>query len=53
MAQFTVISGVERRRRWSDDQKRALVEAAIAPGASVAAIARDADVASSSMRIPG
>ena len=49
MAQFTVISGVERRRRWSDDQKRALVEAAIAPGASVAAIARDADVASSSI----
>ena len=45
MAQFTVISGVERRRRWSADQKRALVEAAIA---SVAAIARDADVASSS-----
>jgi len=49
MAQMTVISGVERRRQWSDDQKRALVEAAIAPGASVVAIARDADVASSSI----
>lgn len=49
MAQITVISGVERRRRWSDDQKLALVEAAITPGASVAAIARDADVASSSI----
>ena len=49
MAQMTVISGVERRRQWSDDQKRAFVEAAIAPGASVAAIARDADVASSSI----
>lgn len=49
MAQITVISGVERRRQWSDDQKRAFVEAAIAPGASVAAIARDADVASSSI----
>ena len=49
MAQITVISGVERRRQWSDDQKRALVEAAIAPGASVVAIARDADVASSSI----
>ncbi len=49
MAQMTVISGVERRRQWSDDQKRALVKAAIAPGASVAAIARDADVASSSI----
>jgi transposase len=49
MAQITVISGVERRRQWSDDQKRAFVEAAIAPGASVAAIAREADVASSSI----
>jgi transposase len=49
MAQITVISGIERRRQWSDDQKRALVEAAIAPGASVVAIARDADVASSSI----
>jgi len=49
MAQMTVISGVERRRQWSDDQKRVFVEAAIAPGASVAAIARDADVASSSI----
>jgi transposase len=49
MAQITVISGVERRRRWSDDQKLALVEAAIVPGASVAAIARDADVTPSSI----
>ena len=49
MAQITVISGVERRRRWSDEQKLAFVEAAIAPGASVAVIARDADVASSSI----
>lgn len=49
MAQITVISGVERRRRWSDGQKLALVEAAIAPGASVAAIARDADVTPSSI----
>lgn len=49
MAQITVISGVERRRRWSDEQKLTLVEATIAPGASVAAIARDADVAASSI----
>ncbi len=49
MAQITVISGVERRRRWSDDQKLALVEAAIVPGASVAAIARGADVTPSSI----
>ena len=44
MAQITVISGVERRRRWSDDQKLALVQAATAPGASVVATARSADV---------
>lgn len=49
MAQITVISGIERRRQWSDAQKWALVEAAIVPGASVAAIARDADVASSTI----
>lgn len=49
MTQITVYSGVERRRRWSDDQKLALVEASIAPGASVAAIARDADVTPSSI----
>lgn len=49
MTQITVFAGVERRCRWSDEQKLALVEAAIAPGASVAAIARDADVASSSI----
>jgi transposase len=49
MAQITVISGVERRRQWNDDQKLALIEAAMAPGASVAAVARDADVATSSI----
>ena len=44
MAQVYVITGVERRRRWSDDQKRAIVAAAFAPGAVVTAIARRADV---------
>ncbi len=44
MAQVHVITGVERRRRWSDDQKRAIVAAAFAPGAVVAAVARRADV---------
>lgn len=47
MGQVTVYSGVERRRQWSDEQKRALVEAAFAPGAVVAEVARDADVRSS------
>jgi transposase len=40
MTQITVLPGVERRHRWSDDRKLALVEAAIAPTASVAATAR-------------
>lgn len=44
MARFELISGPERRRRWSEDQKRALVAAAFAPGAVVAEVARRADV---------
>ncbi len=32
MGQVTVISGAERRRLWSDEQKLALIEAAFAPG---------------------
>jgi transposase len=35
-----VITGVERRRRWSWDQKWAIVEESLAPYASAAAIAR-------------
>ena len=45
MSQVTVFSGAQRRRRWSVEQKRAVVEAAFAPGASVAEIARRADLA--------
>ena len=44
MSQVTVISGVERRRVWTDEQKRPLVAAACEPGASVAEIARRADL---------
>jgi transposase len=35
-----VITGVERRRRWSWDQKRAIVEDSLSSRASAAAIAR-------------
>jgi transposase len=49
MTEITVLSGVERRRHWSDERKFALVEAAIAPGASDAAIARAADISPSSI----
>ncbi|WP_174291872.1 transposase [Sphingomonas bacterium] len=44
MSQVTVISGVERHRLWSDEQKRALAAAACEPGAGVAQIARRAEL---------
>jgi transposase len=44
MARVQVMTGVERRRRWSQDQKRAGVAAAFAPGAVVADVARRADL---------
>ena len=44
MRQVTVISGVQRRRHWSDEQKHALVAAISAPGANVARVARLADI---------
>jgi transposase len=44
MAKYQLLSGPERRRRWSEEQKRALVAAAFAPGAVVAEVARRADV---------
>lgn len=43
----TLIVGRERRRRWSEDQKLALVEATCAPGSSVASVAREADICTS------
>lgn len=44
MGRVEVITGVERRRRWSLDEKLALVAASYAPGAVVRDIARRADV---------
>jgi len=44
MAQVQIITGVERRRRWSGEQKRAIVAAAFAPGAVVSDVARRADI---------
>jgi transposase len=44
MARVEVISGPERRRAWSEEQKRALVAEAFAPGAIVAEVARRADI---------
>lgn len=39
-----VITSVERRRRWSAGEKERLVAATLVPGASVAAIAREAGI---------
>jgi len=44
MAQMQIITGVERRRRWREEEKRRIVEAAFAPGANVSAVARQADI---------
>ena len=44
MSRVEVLSGPERRRRWSTEQKRSIVEEAFAPGASVRAVARLRDV---------
>jgi transposase len=44
MSRVEVISGRERRRYWSTEQKRAIVAEAFAPGASVSAVARRTDI---------
>ena len=44
MSRVEVITRPERRRRWSDEQKRAIVAASLAPGAVVSEVARRADV---------
>ena len=44
MASMQIITGRERRRSWSEGQKRAIVAAAFAPGAIVADVARRADI---------
>ena len=44
MARVELITGPERRRRWSAEQKRGIVAASLAPGAVVTEIARRADI---------
>ena len=44
MVRVEVITGAERRRRWSAEQKRAIVAESLAPGAVVTEIARRADI---------
>jgi transposase len=47
MARIEVITGPERRRRWSDEQKRSIAAESLAPGAVVSEVARRADVRAS------
>jgi len=44
MTTVTVLSGPERRRRWSASQKARIVAESLAPGVSVAEVARRHDV---------
>jgi transposase len=44
MARVEVITGPERRRQWSAEQKRAIVAESLAPGAVVTEIARRAEI---------
>ena len=39
-----MITGPERRRRWSEEQKRAILAESFAPGAVVSDVARRADI---------
>ena len=44
MSRVEVLSGPERRRRWSAEEKRSIVAEAFAPGASVCEVARRREV---------
>jgi len=44
MVRVEVLTTPERRRRWSDEEKRAVVLAASAPGAVVSEVARQNDL---------
>lgn len=47
MAQMTLITGAERRRRWSLEEREQILAAASAPGAVVAEVGRRWDVCTS------
>jgi transposase len=47
MGRMTVISGAERRRRWSDEDRARILAAISEPGAVIAQVARREDVCTS------
>ena len=47
MAQITLLTGPERRRRWSDDERRRILAAAFAPGAVMSTISRQFEISTS------
>jgi transposase len=47
MSRLTVITGRERRRRWSSGERREILMAAFAPGSVVADISRQYEVSTS------
>ena len=47
MTQITLLTGPERRRRWSDEERRRILAAAFARGAMVATVSRQFEVSTS------
>ncbi len=47
MTQVTLLTGPERRRRWSSEERSTILAAAFTPGAVVAEVARQFDVSTS------
>ena len=47
MAHVTLMTGPERRRRWSFEERRRILMAAFTPGAIVADVSREYDVSTS------
>ena len=47
MTQMTIVTGEDRRRKWPLAERERILAAAFAPGAVVAKVARQFDVASS------
>jgi transposase len=47
MSQVTVMTGPQRRRRWTSEEQREILEASFAPGAIVASVARQYEISTS------